>query len=260
MTIRRTILILAATLALFSTACSNDAPESLASTDDSGEVSTSTTPVSVVDTTSAAPSTSATATPTCTAPAEALHWVEVALDDPDGGLNMRTNAGVDFEIISTLPRSVEVATTGACVVVGSVDWWEVVPTGATGGGWVSSRYLSDAPVFDPGLGKAIEDTYNVELRADTLEDLAALLAEAYGFDGDVVITQVGEVEVADAVGGDVTYDLTGLKDDSVDGFRVDIGFHFDKNADATEITGFIAKQITTRALCSRGVTDDGLCI
>lgn len=125
----------------------------------------------------------------------------------------------------------------------------------------SSTTSTEAPTpTSTRLGKAIADIDNVELRTDTLDELAALLADAYGFDDDVVITQVGEVEVADAVGGDATYDLTGLKDDSVDGFRVDIGFHFDKNADATEITGFIATQITKRALCSRGVTDDGLCI
>ena len=200
----------------------------------------------------------------CDAPESANRYVDVALDDPDGGLNLRLDPGVDGDIIGVFPRSSEVVTTGECQTIGVTDWWQVVPgegQGEDGIGWVSSSFLSPNLVFNPGLGKAINDTDNIGLGGESLDEMIRNIASTYGFDDDVVITMIGEPVGADAQGGSVSYNLTGLKDDASDGYQVDIDFILDKNEDENgEIESYTAAKITRYALCTRGVTDDGLCV
>ena len=243
-------------------------PEGIALTDDS-------TP----DATDDSPSTTVPDTPETTVPEEndgaplveprlcfapellQSHYVDVAADDTDGGLNVRELPGVENAVVATLPRGTEVSTLEGCSAVGATDWWQVTTTDGDTTGWVSSDFLSETFVATPGLGQFVTDTENVDLTAETLDELIAAIADSYGFDDDRVITLVDEVQIADAVGGEVTYDITGLKDDSVNGFRVNINFFFEKSEpDALEIIGFRAVGITNWPLCSRGVTDDGLCI
>lgn len=200
------------------------------------------------------------ATEPCDAPTNRAFYVDVALDDPDGGLNMRSAAGIDNDIVGVFPRSSELFSTGECDTMGTVDWWEMTTSDASRTGWVSSRFLSDQLVFNPGLGKAIVDTENVSVSGASLEEMATALADAYGFDDDVVITMVGEPIGADAQGGSVVFDLTGLKDDASNGFRLEIDFIFDKDENGGEVESYTAAQITSYSLCSRGVTEDGLCI
>ncbi len=299
MALQRHLLSLLLVLALIGTACGSQ-PESLASTETSTAAGESQERVSEqaisVDANLSDDSTNSTVaetvapdavdeTPTtaareleeptqdtvpvvlCFSPTDEERWVDVAIDDPDGGLNLRSGPGVSSPVLWALPQNTKVRVTNLCQTVGSTDWWKVQPIVEADieAGWVSSNFLAtemvvDDPGFEPGLGKAVNDADNVGIDAETLDELAAKLAAAYGFDDDVVITMIGEPEVADAVGGDVTYEFTGLKDDSLNGYRLDIGFHFQKNDDATEVTGYTAVRITTQALCTRGVTDDGLCV
>lgn len=196
----------------------------------------------------------------CAAPLDQEFYVDVALDDPDGGLNMRSAPGIKNDIVGVFPRSSALVTTGACATLDTLDWWKVMNPDATLDGWVSSRFLSELLVFNPGLGKSFEDLENVGISGESLDDIATQLAEAYGFDEDVVITVVEEPEAIDAIGGSITYDLTGLKDDASDGYRVEIDFVFDKNeTDTGEIVSYTTLKITNYGLCSRGVTEDGLC-
>ncbi len=198
----------------------------------------------------------------CDALTNQVFYVDVALDDPDGGLNMRSAAGLDNDIVGVFSRSSELLSTGDCLTIGTVEWWEVTTSDATLTGWVSSRFLSDQLVFNPGLGKAIVDTDNIGLGDASLEEMAAALADTCGFDEDVIITMVGESVGADGLGGSVVFDLTGLKDDDSNGYRLEIDFIFDKNEseNGDEIERYTVARITSYALCSRGVTGDGLCI
>jgi len=233
---------------------SNDAPTEEPDVEDSGGDTTE-------DTTSDDPIDEDDPVETCDAPVLQAHFVDVSLDDPDGGLNVRNGAGTDNDVVITVERSGELITSGNCAVVGTVDWWEVSTSDGSITGWASSRFLSDLPVFNPGLGTAIVDTDNVGAGGDSLEAMAAAIAEAYGFDEDLVLTQVGDVIGIDAQGGSVIYEMTGLKDDSSNGYQVEIGFIFDKNEeDGVEIESYTAVSITNYALCTRGVTEDGLCI
>lgn len=197
----------------------------------------------------------------CVSTIDKEFYVDVALDDPDGGLNMRTDPGVENDIIEVFPRSSALVPTGDCATLGTLDWWKVENTEGSLQGWVSSRFLSELPVFNPGLGVAIPDPDNVGASAESLDELVLVIADSYGFDEDVVITVVEEPEAIDAIGGSATYDLTGLKDDASNGYRVEIDFVFDKNeTDAGEIVSYTATKVTNYSLCSRGVTEDGLCI
>jgi hypothetical protein len=237
------------------------------------EEAVSDTPVSVEPAT-AAPTTTAAATTepppdttiedddtvACEAPEKKPHYVDVPLDDPDGGLNVRSEAGIDNPVLVTIERSQELISTGGCETLGTVDWWEVTTSDGSITGWVSSRFLSDLPVFNPGLGKAIVDTDNIGIGGETVEELMRNLAEKYGFGEDVVVSPIGEPIGQDAQGGSVVYELTGLKDDASNGYRIEMDVLFDKNEENDgEIVSYTALKITNYSLCSRGVTEDGLC-
>lgn len=196
----------------------------------------------------------------CVAPVDTELYVDVALDDPDGGLNMRTAPGVENDIIGVFPRSSALITSGDCATLGTFDWWRVENVEGSLEGWVSSRFLSELPVFNPGLGIAIEDLDNVGASAESLEGLALVIAESYGFDDDATITMTSEDPVIDAQGGMAVFEMTGLKDDASNGYVVEIDFIFDKDEAADgEIVSYTATKVTNYSMCSRGVTEDGLC-
>jgi hypothetical protein len=65
------------------------------------------------------------------------------------------------------------------------------------------------------------------------------------------------MSVAPVVGdlGEVTYDVVGLADDALFGVRLHV---FGDPAEGGE--GFVLSNIERTLICSRGVTDDGLCL
>lgn len=196
----------------------------------------------------------------CTAPALQAHFVDVEIDDPDGGLNLREAAGASSELLATVVRGSELIPTGECEIVGSTDWWQVTNSDGSLIGWVSSLFLSETIVLNPGLGRLMPDVDNVGITAETIEGLAAQLAIIYGFNADLTITQIGDLEGIDASSGSATYDLTGLQDDSSNGYRVQILFFIERDPTGDEVLGFSASRIDRQPLCSRGVADDGLCV
>lgn len=197
----------------------------------------------------------------CSAPALQGHFVDVELDDPDGGLNLREGPSAAQPIITTIERGSQLIPTGECDVAGSTDWWQVTNNDGSFIGWVSSRFLSDTAILSPGLGRSVPDVDNVGILAETIDGLAAQLAIIYGFGEDVGISQVGDLDGQDATSGIATYDLTGLLDDSSNGYRVEILFFIERDeANDGEVTGFSATSITQQSLCSRGVTDNGSCV
>ena len=135
-----------------------------------------------------------------------------------------SKTGVDGTVIDIFQRGGEVIPTGECTVVGPTGWWEVLRTDGSESGWVSSKFLSPEPLtdvgnpeFNPGRGKDSPAPEFIGVSAPTLDDLVSELASQFGFDSDVVITPVGEPTGNDATSGTARYDLTGFKDDSLDG-------------------------------------------
>jgi hypothetical protein len=52
---------------------------------------------------------------------------------------------------------------------------------------------------------------------------------------------------------EVTYDVLGLEDDSVAGFRIRVEAVMDEG-------GYTPELVERTPLCSRGISDDGLCL
>ena len=284
---RKRLLLLFVATVLVATACAGDEPASnaLPSEDDAAEVlaeSISESPESLavadvspatslseeiddeistesIEEAPAEPEATAAAE-TCTAPALEAHFVDVALDDPDGGLNLRDGAGPNNAVLATIERGNELIPTGVCTFFGATPWWQVTNSDGSLIGHVSSRFLSDTAILNPGLGRVEIDDDNAGIFAETIEGLAAQLAIIYGFGEDVTITQVGDLVGNDASSGRATYDLTGLRDDSSNGYRVEILFFIERDASGEELFGFSATRIDRQSLCTRGVTDDGLCV
>ncbi len=196
---------------------------------------------------------------TCATPAQS-HFVDVAIDDPDGGLNMRSGPGPSNSIVNTFAPGEELLTTGACAFVGATQWWQVATTDGAEIGWVSSSFLSDTEIVSPVLGARIDDPDLDGLASESAEATVELLADRYGFDDDRVITFI-EGGAADSQGGSVIYEVTGLKDDAISGYRFEIDFFFVRSGEqADQIDGIDPFGVAVRAICNRGITPDGLCI
>ena len=244
----------------------SEAPEAIATADQTAqsvEATTTTTTAPTETTSTGVPSTTTTTTEapveTCSAPTQAV-TVDVALDDADGGLNMRSGPGTSNEVIATFARGKELFTTGECTPVNATDWWQVTTSDGGQTGWVSSRFLTDSSPLDFVLGPRVDDPNVDGLEATTSQGTIEILAERYGFDEDAVITLIQE-GADDAQGGTAVYEITGLKDDAIDGYRFEILYFFTHaDADAFVINGIDPARVETRVICSRAITPEGLCI
>lgn len=177
----------------------------------------------------------------CTAPAGTGRFVVVDIDDPDGGLNVRTGPGVDNAVVNALPRGSFIRATGECVTTGGIDWWEVSgPQTAAIAGWISTEFLS-GPLLD-----------RAEIQAGTfvadLDDVAREAVAAYGYVGNLVLRQVDEPVGLDAIGGEVTYEVTGLFADITDGLFLQLGFSF-AGSDSGQIEGFSLLSADAYPIC-----------
>lgn len=192
---------------------------------------------------------------TCDTAPTAIHYVDVDLDDPDGGLNVRTGPGVDNDVIQTLPRANWVQPSGACRVVGSTDWWEIdtLLWGETG--WVAARFLTTdrSVILADGV---IDETLLVGVTFSSHDELKALINEAYREEPDHVldVVQVGEAVGLDAQGYEVTFDVLGFRDDAVQGLRITYNVATDpSNPDAADEV----LSARSQALCRRGQMHSG---
>ncbi|MGI9605393.1 MAG: SH3 domain-containing protein [Acidimicrobiales bacterium] len=267
---RRSAQITLVGITLIIGACSSDPPVESTETTTTTTTAAPTTSVTtaLVTTTDTEPpatgslepveTTTSVAAPTCEAPVDQLHFVDVDIDDPDGGLNMRSAAGVENDIVGVFPRSSELTALGPCELISTFSWWEVRNPDDGLTGWVSSRFLSDLPVFDPGPGAPFNDDDIVGLEAPTLDALALAIATSYGFDEDATISPLGDPVGIDAQGGEVSYRAVGLKDDAIEGYQFDIGFLLIRDNEDELIAHRVASLLVT-PLCRRSVTDAGLC-
>ena len=135
---------------------------------------------------------------------------------------------------------------------------EFVPVAADPADPADRECLESSRARTFGVAPAFDDTRAVGFRADTLEALIEAVAAAIGGDEDSTLTAVGEPTGIDAQGGFATYDLVGVKDDSIGGFRIRLDFG--TVLDDGSIVGVRADRVELLAFCTRGVTDTGFCI
>jgi hypothetical protein len=232
----------------------------------SGAETTTTTQATVTTTTIAATTTASTTTTAVTtttsdddlpgepidfgpAAGDELAVVGVAYDDV---LNVRAAPGTDSEVIAELaPTATDLIGTGRARALPDSIWFEVEVEGMTG--WVSSAFVGYLGLTDDATAEVIE-TLGETPGAETMLDLGLIVAEAMASEDPpsrIVMS------VAPSVGdlGEVTYDVVGLGDDALGGFRLHV---FGDPAEGGE--AFVLSNVERTLICSRGVTADGFCV
>ena len=222
-------------------------PPTQAETTTTTEVpTTTTTTTTVVDTTS----TSLPGEPIEVGPqpGDVLAVVGVAHDDV---LNVRAAPGTDQRVVEELdPLASEVVALGNARALPASIWFEVETDGGTG--WASSSFLAY-------LGGTSDETAAiVELlgempAAETMLELGMIVAETVASEeppSRIVMS------VAPTVGdlGEVTYDVVGIGDDAVRGFRLHVFATPDEGGE-----GFVLKSVEQTVLCGRGLSGE-LCV
>ena len=232
------------------------------------DAASSTTTTTVVETTtSSLATTSTTAATTTSAPAttttpgsselpgepidfgpaagDTLAVVGVAHDDV---LNLRAAPGADQEILEGIPPTYDALTAVGQTRELPESLWIAVDYQGTEG-WVNLRYIGY-------LGETTDVTHAVTEQlggppgAETMLELGLIVAEGMAGDpsADIVMS------VAPSVGdfGEVTFDVTGVEDDSVRGSRLHV---FGQPIDEA----FLLASVEETVICARGV-DAGACV
>jgi len=172
--------------------------------------------------------------------------VGVAHDDV---LNVREAPDAGSTIIETLdPTEMGVEATGEGRLLPSTIWYQVDTD--SGVGWVNARFVAFIGGTDDATAEYIAT--GSPTNAETMVELADAVADAFIFDPDVgtTVTQTVAPSVGDLA--EITYDIIGLGDDAVGGFRLHIF--------ATPVgEGFELKSIERTLLCSRGTAGE-LCV
>lgn len=180
-------------------------------------------------------------------PYEAARLAVVGVDRDDV-LNLRAGPGPSFTIVRELPPThTGLVATGHNRMVDDQVWVEARSEGDTG--WVSGRY-----VLQLGSVDDITSELGALPSGETMVDIANAVGELRASDeprSRVVVVEgptVGDL-------GEVMVDVIGLGDDAMGGERLHI---FATPAPGGE--AFTVKSVERVVLCSRGVTDDFLCL
>lgn len=239
-----------AALGLLLAACGADVSDSTTTTAPLTTTTADTTTTTVETTTTSADTTTTLAgEPIEFGPAadDVVMVAGVAYDDV---LNLRAAPGADQPISDEIPPTfADLVAQGNTRDLSPGFWIEVDYEGTVG--WVNFAYTA----FE---GDVTDETSNVidELGErpveSTMTDLAEVVADVFDSDEE---PQSDTVQVTEVVEGDlteVTYDVVGLGDDAVLGFRLHI--FAEESSD-----GFTLRTVEATLLCLRGVSD-GLCV
>jgi hypothetical protein len=258
------LLAVLTVLAVGATACGDTASTTIA-TDGVAVTTTVVTTTSTATTVAATTAPPTTAPPTTTLPPAPDGWIGEPIDFwvpvPEEGpivgvvgvryddiLNVRSGPDITFDIVGTLdPTLTGISGTGNGwqLPSGSV-WWEIEVDDVVG--WANQRFLSRLDGVDD-LTSFVVDQLGELPAAETMLDLGLAVADVFVFsEGGTAV-----VSVAPAVGdlGEVTYDVIGIGDDSVGGYRLHI---FGQPTESGE--GFSLKSVEATIMCQRGVSGD----
>lgn len=179
---------------------------------------------------------------------DVLGVVGVRYDDV---LNIRRAPGTDQDVIATAtPLTDDLVATGRERLLPNSIWYEVT-TGDGVTGWASASFLAFLGGVDDATAEWLAD--NTIDEVETMAELGEAVAGTFATeDPPSAIVRSDAGGVGDL--GDTTYDVIGLGDDSVLGFRLHV--FGTPNEDGT---GFSLKSIERTTLCARGVSDE-LCV
>lgn len=242
--------ILVVALALAAAACSSDA----------GETPTSSTVTTTVPTTGEATTTTAPTTTTelpgevfDLGPREGMVLGVVAVRHDDV-LNVRAAPGTDQDIVAELdPLEDQVVALGNARALPNSIWFEVEVEGTTG--WASSAFLGSIGATDDITSVVVDELGEIPV-AETMEDLGLIVAETQA---SAEPESRIRMSVAPSVGdlGEVTYDVIGIGDDAILGFRLHV---FGAPTEGGE--GFSLMSVESTLICHahRGAAADGGCV
>ena len=214
--------------------------------------SSTTTTSTATTTTTAVPTTTALPGEPIPGPAAGarLSVVGVAYDDI---LYVLTAPGEDQPTVSTLAPTFQGAVaTGRGRSLPRSQWWEVTIGAQTG--WASARYLAYRGVTVDATAAIVAKVGGYPT-ARTMEKLGALVASGQGGSGDESPAVVMSVAPTPGDLGEVTFDVIGIADDSIRGYRLHV---FGQPETAGK--GFVLKSVEQTTFCSRGGGGNGLCI
>jgi hypothetical protein len=168
-------------------------------------------------------------------------------------LNVRSGPGTEFDVVYDLgPTAMNATATGHNRSVGDAGFWsEISADGRTG--WARTSFL-----LQPGevndVTAAMFPTPADRPTAKTMAELGQAVARRRASkEPESRIVVVEHPTVGDL--GEVTVDVIGLGDDSVGGERLKV---FAEPGPRGE--SFTVRTVEATTFCSRGVTDDGLCV
>lgn len=179
-----------------------------------------------------------------------LAVVGVAADDT---LKVRSGPGVDFDVVFELdPLAMNAVATGHNRSLGEAGFWsEITADGRTG--WANSAFLLQ-PGQTSDVTAELYPTPADRPSAETMLELGRIVAGHSASDdppSDIVVVDgptVGDL-------GEITVDVIGLADDSQGGVRLKVFAEPDPGGES-----FTVRSVEATVLCSRGVTDDGVCV
>lgn len=183
---------------------------------------------------------------------EVVGVVGVAFDDI---LEVHTVPGENTPLVGELPNLTDDAVgTGEGRALPNSIWWKIRWNGIEG--WVGSSFMARIGATVDFTSTIIELNGNSDPGgAETMLDFGLLIA-------DIVATEAPpsrvRVVVPPDTSGDVaeiTVDVVNIGDDALTGYRLHIFAVPAEIADA----GWVLMSVEATLLCSRGVTEDGLC-
>ncbi len=174
----------------------------------------------------------------------------VILVPHDDMLNLRAAPGPDQEILDTLePTATGITALGETRDLGERGFW-VSADWEGQAGWLHMSFVAYEGVTDDWTS-SIVDAFGEVPQADSMTELGLMVAESLASeDPPSTVVLVVDESIGDL--GEVTYDVIGLGDDAVRGFRVHV---FGQSSG----DGFELRSAEVTSLCGRGADAEGLC-
>lgn len=241
-------------------ACGGDAGDTTTTT--SADTTTTTAPstTTTADTTTTTVEATTTTTPADTTTTLAGEPIDFGPGDDDivmvsgvrydDVLNLRAVPGADQPISDEIPPTyADLVAQGNTRDLSPGFWVEVDYEGTVG--WVSFAYIAFEGMVTDETSTVIDELGERPVES-TMTELGELVADVFDSDEE---PQSDIVQVTEVVEGDlaeVTYDVVGLGDDAVLGYRLHV---FAEDTD----DGFSLRSVEATLLCLRGVSD-GACL
>jgi hypothetical protein len=181
---------------------------------------------------------------------EVVGVIGVAFDDT---LFVHQQPGENSPLTGNLANLAnDVVGTGEGRLLPASIWWRIEWEGIEG--WVGSGFMARIGATLDFTVQVIELNGNAGMGAETMADLGNRVADL--LKSEEPASRV-VVSAAPTVGdlGEITLDIVGLGDDALAGYRIHV---FGEPAEAGD--GFLLNSVEATLLCSRGLSEDGLCV